>query len=130
MMKRIRKTKQKDLIQSEISSFTLFFTADELFDKIKKKDPNIGISTVYRFLKDLRKRKELHFYVCERRMIYSQDKNNHCHFICQKCDQIAHFSIDKIDFLKTKIKGNICHFQIDVHGICDECLKQEKHQRS
>jgi Fur family ferric uptake transcriptional regulator len=125
-MKKSRNTKQKVLIQSEIQTFTSFFTADELYEKIKKKDNTIGIATVYRFLKDLRKKKELHSYVCERRMIYSRDKNNHCHFICQKCDQTTHFTVDKIDFLKTKIKGEVCHFQIDIHGICDKCLKHNK----
>jgi Fur family ferric uptake transcriptional regulator len=123
MVKKSRKTKQKELIESEVKTFTSLFTADELFDKIKKKDNTIGIATVYRLLKDLRKKKELHSYVCERKMIYSREKNNHCHFICQKCDQITHFNIEKIDFLKSKIKGEICHFQIDVHGICDQCLK-------
>jgi len=126
MVKKTRKTKQKELIESEVKTFTSLFTADELFDKIKKKDNTIGIATVYRLLKDLRKKKELHSYVCERKMIYSREKNNHCHFICQKCDQITHFNIEKIDFLKSKIKGEICHFQIDVHGICDQCLKHNK----
>jgi Fur family transcriptional regulator, ferric uptake regulator len=126
MTKKSRKTKQKEHIQSEISTFTSLFTADDLYDKIKKKDNTIGIATVYRLLKDLRKKKELHSYICERRMIYSREKNNHCHFICQKCDQTTHFTVDKIDFLKTKIKGEICHFQIDVYGICDECLKHDK----
>ena len=126
MSKKSRKTKQKELIQSEISTFKSLFTADELFNKIKKKDNAIGIATVYRFLKDLRKKKELHSYICDRKTVYSKETNNHCHFICQKCNRITHFDIDKIDFLKTKIKGNICHFQIDVNGICDECLKQGK----
>jgi len=126
MVKKSRKTKQKELIQYEISTFTSLFTADELFDKIKKKDNTIGIATVYRFLKDLRKKKELHSYICERKMIYSREKNNHCHFICQKCDQITHFNVEKVDFLRSEIKGDICHFQIDVHGICDKCLKHDK----
>lgn len=125
-MKKSRKTKQKELIQSEISQLTSFFTAEELYENIKKKDETIGIATVYRFLKELRKRKELHSYICERKMIYSHDENNHCHFICQKCDKITHFSIDKIDFLTKKLNGDLCHFQIDVHGICNECLKHQK----
>lgn len=128
MVKQSRKTKQKELIRSEISRFASLFTADELYDRIKKKDNTIGIATVYRFLKDLRKKKELHSYVCDRKMIYSREKNNHCHFICQKCESVTHFNIDKIDFLQTKIKGEICHFQIDVHGVCETCLNQEKNQ--
>ena len=124
MVKKSRKTKQRELMQFEISTFTSFFTADELYEKIKKKDHNVGIATVYRYLKDLRKKKELHSYLCNRKTVYSREKNNHCHFICQKCNQTTHFNIDKIDFLKTKIKGEICHFQIDVYGICEKCLSQ------
>ncbi len=123
MTKKSRKTKQKELILSEISTCNSLFTADELYQKIKKKDNTIGIATVYRLLKDLRKKEELHSYICERKMIYSRQKNNHCHFICQKCDQTTHFTVDKIDFLKTKIKGVVCHFQIDVYGTCEKCLK-------
>ncbi len=126
IMKKSRKTKQKELIQSEIHTFTSLFTADELFDRIKQKNKTIGIATVYRCLKDLRKKKELHSYICERKIIYSREKNNHCHFICQKCDHITHFNIEKIDFLKSKIDGEICHFQIDVHGICGKCQKHNK----
>jgi Fur family ferric uptake transcriptional regulator len=122
MPKKSRKTKQKDLILSEISACTSLFTADELFNKIKKKDSTIGIASVYRLLKELRKNEELHSYICERKMIYSRQKNNHCHFICQKCDKTTHFTVGKIDFLKTKIKGQICHFQIDVCGTCEKCL--------
>jgi Fe2+ or Zn2+ uptake regulation protein len=92
------------------------------FNKIKKKDSTIGIASVYRLLKELRKKEELHSYICERKMIYSRQKNNRCHFICQKCDKTTHFTVDKIDFLKTKIKGQICHFQIDVYSTCEKCL--------
>jgi len=126
MVKKSRKTRQKELIQAGIDTFTSLFTAEELFDKVRKKDSSIGIATIYRFLKDLRKKRELHSYVCDRRMIYSRQKNSHCHFICQKCGQVVHFDVDRVDFLKKKIRGNICHFQIDVNGICGECLHKTK----
>ena len=121
MAKKPRRTKQKELIQAEIDTFTSLFTAEELLNKVRTKDDDIGIATIYRFLKDLRKKRNLHFYVCHRRMVYSR-QNNHCHFICQKCGQVTHFDVDRVDFLKRKIRGDICHFQIDVHGICDACL--------
>jgi Fur family ferric uptake transcriptional regulator len=126
MAKKSRKTRQKELIQAETNNFVSLFTAEELFDKVRKKDSSIGIATVYRFLKELRKKRELHSYVCDRRMVYSRQKNSHCHFICQKCGQVIHFDVDRVDFLKRKIRGDICHFQIDVHGICDECLHKTK----
>ena len=118
----MRKTKQKELIKEEIEKVGSFFTAEDLFNKIKLRDKKIGIATIYRFLNDFRKRGELHSYLCNRRTVYSKGKNNHCHFICQRCGQVKHFGVDSIDFLK--IKEKICHFQIDVYGTCKKCLKE------
>jgi Fur family ferric uptake transcriptional regulator len=127
-MKKSRRTKQKEIIKSEISRLESFFTAEDLYNKIKENNPGIGIATVYRHLKDLRGDKELHSYTCNRRMIYSKDDDNHCHFTCQRCGRVKHFNVDKVDFLKNKIKGEVCHFQIDVHGVCEDCLKKEKRE--
>lgn len=121
----MRKTKQKLLIKEEINRFNKFFTAEELLGRAKKTNKKISIATIYRFLKDLREKKELHSYLCGRKTIYSREENNHCHFICQKCGETKHFEINNIDFLKNKLKGNICHFQVDVYGICDKCFKKE-----
>lgn len=120
----MRKTKQKLLIKEEINRFDKFFTAEELLNRVKKTNKKISIATIYRFLKDLRLRKELHSYLCDRKTIYSKEKNNHCHFICQKCGETAHFEIKNLGFLKNKFKGNICHFQVDIYGVCDKCFKK------
>ncbi len=118
-----RNTRQKVIIHDQIETMTSLFTAEALFEKVHQIDPSIGIATVYRYLKDLRKQRALHSYVCDRRLIYSLQDNNHCHFICQRCDRVQHFDIDKVDFIKGSIRGDICHFQIDVHGICEHCLR-------
>lgn len=121
----MRQTKQKGLINEELSKFSTFFTAEELFDRVRKNNPRIGLATIYRFLKHLSEKKEIHSYSCNRRTIYSKEENSHCHFICQKCGRIIHFEIDSIDFLSKKINGDICHFQIDVNGVCRKCLNKK-----
>jgi len=122
MAKISRITKQKELMETELEKVNSFFTAEGFFNKLKKKNKKISIATIYRFLKELRKERKLHSYLCNRRLIYSKEKTNHCHFICQKCNKVIHFDVDEIDFPRKKIRGDICHFQIDVHGICDKCL--------
>ncbi len=116
-----RNTRQKEILQKEFESFTNFFTAEDLHDKIKKRDKEIGIATVYRFLKDLREKRKLHSYVCDRKMIYSKEKNSHSHYACQCCGKTFHINIKNLDFIKKEIPGNICHFQIEVAGVCDDC---------
>ena len=118
-----RNTRQKEIIQKELDFFTNFFTAEELHKKIIKVEKNVGIATIYRFLKDLREKRKLHSYVCERKTIYSKEKHSHSHYVCQVCNKMFHFNVKNIDFIKKEIPGNICHFQIEVHGICDKCRK-------
>jgi len=123
MVKKLRQTKQKELLDREVKKIKSFFTAEELLIKIKKKDSNLGIATVYRFLNDLVNKRQIHSYVCNRKTVYSIDKNSHCHFICQKCGKVEHIQVNSLDFIKNKINGSICHFQIDINGLCDKCSK-------
>jgi len=123
MVRKSRNTKQKEIIQKEITKLTSFFTAEELLGKVNKKDSKIGIATIYRFLKEAQNKGAIHSYTCNRKTIYSTKKNSHCHFTCEKCGKIKHIDIQSLDFIKNKIKGSICHFQIDVSGVCEKCKR-------
>lgn len=120
-MSKSRQTRQKNILRIDTFRFDSFFTAEDLFEKAKKKDDKLGIATVYRFLKELRKNNKIHSYLCDRKTIYSISEKNHCHFLCQQCGKVMHINIDSIDFLKRNFKGEVCHFQINVEGICDDC---------
>jgi len=123
-MIKIRQTKQKEILNSEIKKFNSFFTADELLAKANKTDSNIGMATVYRFLSDLVNKRQIHSYVCNRKTIYSIEDNSHCHYICQKCGKVEHIQVNSLDFIKNRINGSICHFQIDISGLCGNCSKK------
>ena len=118
-----RNTKQKQLLEEELQKFDTIFTAEELLAKAHNVDNKIGIATIYRFLKDKASKDELHGYYCDRKQAYSTKDNSHCHFTCSQCGKTSHFKIKKLDFIKKNINGKVCHFQIDVHGICKECSK-------
>jgi len=117
----VRKTNQKKVIEREISNFHSFFNAEELYRQVSKKDKNIGIATVYRFLKRLIEEGRIHSYFCDRKTIYSSNTRSHCHFICENCGDITHINLKKLDFMQKEVKGNIRHFQIDITGICEKC---------
>jgi Fe2+ or Zn2+ uptake regulation protein len=123
-MKKIRQTKQKWLLEKKLKGQNKLFTAEDLFDEVKKENKKIGIATIYRFLKDNSKKYNIHSYDCNRRKIYSIKTNNHCHFKCEKCKKIEHFNIEELGFLKNKLKGDICHFQIDISGVCEKCKNE------
>ena len=124
MAKPTRTTRQKSILEEELKKANTFFTAEDLLSKAQTKDKHMGIATVYRFLKDKAVADSIHSYTCDRRQVYSTQKNNHCHFTCTKCGKTTHFNVKDIDFIKKNINGKACHFQIDIHGICNECNKQ------
>ena len=120
-MKKNRNTRQKQIIEEEFQKTKTFFTAEELHKKVLKKDKKIGIATIYRFIKELKKQGKVYSYLCNRRNIFSKGQKSHCHFICEKTGKVIHFEINNLDFLKNKIPGSITSFQLEVKGICNDC---------
>jgi Fe2+ or Zn2+ uptake regulation protein len=119
-MAKKRNTRQKEIIQTEIDKIDVFFTAEELQLLVSRIDKDIGIATIYRFLKNMKREGRLYSYVCDRKTTYSKDRKSHCHFICEKTGKITHFEIDSLDFLKDKIPGSIKSYQIEIRGICKD----------
>lgn len=120
-MKTSRKTQQKKLIKEEVEKQNGFFSANQIYEKVKEKNPQIGIATVYRFLKEGKKTGKLYTYTCNGKYVYSNNKKSHCHFFCSDSGKEFHFEIDDIDFIKDKIPvKNIESIQIEVKGKCQE----------
>ncbi|HIH24949.1 TPA: hypothetical protein HA251_07995 [Candidatus Woesearchaeota archaeon] len=117
-----RATKQKQSMAGAVESQRAFFTAAQLHKMVSDE---IGIATVYRYLKDEAKRGRLHAYSCGKSTIYSTTKSAHCHFLCTRCKRVEHIAIEEAHFLKSVRAGTVCHFQIDVHGICNACLRAQ-----
>ena len=120
----IRSTQQKKILRESVVAFNSFFNAEEVYTKVRTH--KVGIATVYRFLKNMEEQGELHSFLCNRRTIYSTNKNNHCHFTCEKCGKVKHLPAKNLDFLPVGIEGEVCHIQIDVTGICKECKGKRK----
>jgi Fur family ferric uptake transcriptional regulator len=118
-----RNTKQKEIIRKEINKFKTFFNAEDLYEKVRSIDKNIGLATIYRFLKTLKKNGNIFSYTCDNKLVYSKESRSHCHFVCEETGKVIHFNIDSLDFLKDKIPGAITSFQIEVKGVCTKYSK-------
>jgi len=119
-----RNTLQKEILEKELTHIDTFFSAEDLYKRVSHAHKNIGIATIYRFLKSLVACGKLYAYECNRRTIYSKNNTSHCHFICEKTGKVIHFNIDSLDFLKDKIPGTIKSFQIEVRGVCKDCSRK------
>ncbi|MFT7615442.1 MAG: Fur family ferric uptake transcriptional regulator [Candidatus Woesearchaeota archaeon] len=113
--KMARNTKQKEIFSTIIKGKKSFFNAEDIYEQARDIDESISLATIYRHLAALVKDQQLYEYSCDRRKVYSKQRN-HCHFIDTKTGEVLHFDISSLDFLKRKIPGTIESFQIEVKG--------------
>ena len=119
----MRMTSQKKILTKEMDKLKSFFTASLLHKRVAQANKRIGLATVYRFLKEAEKKGDTHSFVCDSKKIYSTDKKSHAHFTCEKCGVVKHITVNTVDFLKEIIADEVCHFQIELAGICSSCRK-------
>lgn len=114
-------TGQKKIIADEMDKVKFFFTAYILHERVKRKNKRVGLATIYRFLKHAEKNGELHSFFCDGKKVYSTNQKSHAHFTCEKCGFVQHILIDTVDFIKKIVQDEVCHFQIELSGICSKC---------
>lgn len=106
-------------------------TAQELYEKVSKKDTKVGFATVYRFLRDLADKK----FVTEVRMggqpsrYELSTKEHHDHLTCTQCGKICEFENKKIENLQIQVAEyfgyKLTNHILELYGICPSC--QAKH---
>ena len=85
------------------------------------KDEGIGIATIYRYLSALRKERQINYFMCDGRALYSKNKIQHTHFNCVECQSSIH--IQEVELPLGKITGGkVESFQLEIRGICKNCL--------
>ncbi len=101
--KGLRKTAQRDAVVAIIFANDEHFTAEELYDKIKKTNSNASRATVYRTISLLVDAKLLHeIDLGEDVKTYDpnfNDRPSHNHMICIDCGKVLEFEDDNIDLL-------------------------------
>tara|TARA_B100001248_G_scaffold262571_1_gene259513 strand:- start:6071 stop:6574 length:504 start_codon:yes stop_codon:yes gene_type:complete len=107
-------------------------TAQELYEAVQAKDPNLGFATVYRFLKQLTEQE----YVSEVRMgglparyEWARKKSHHDHLTCKQCGSICEFENQQIEDLQEAIAKSFGYILtshvLELYGICPECQKED-----
>lgn len=124
-----RTSMQRDIVLAELQHLKSHVTADEVFDRIKKKYQRISRSTVYRNLQRL----------CEKGLIrkrsipgqadvYDSICTNHYHIRCERCGRVFDVDMEYMDDIGKKIRDKrgftfLTH-DIIFTGICPDCQKK------
>ncbi|KYZ77810.1 hypothetical protein AXX12_17260 [Anaerosporomusa subterranea] len=124
---RVRTTKQRQAILQVIRSSRAHLTADDIFQQVKKSQPNISLGTVYRNLELLTQAGSLS------KAVFSDGKArfeftgaHHHHLICLSCGSTVDIPVCPVGeevtaFMKSS-NFQPCHHHFEVYGYCAQCV--------
>ena len=121
-----RTTIQRSLVLEAVKELQCHATADEVYDTIVKKYPNISRGTVYRNLNSLSENGEIH----KVEMPSGADRfdhqcQEHYHAKCVKCGRVFDVKMELVAELEKSIKETsgfeFAHNVVIFKGICPEC---------
>lgn len=128
--KELKLTEQRKIILDAFLNIEVHVTAEELYYLIKKDNPNIGITTVYRTLKLLCEcglANELNFSDGVTRYEHLLNHEHHDHLICLQCGQYTEVCDPEIEALQQRLaqknRFQIQRHRLDIYGICENCSK-------
>ena len=124
-----RMTKQKRVILEVLKNTKSHPTADWVYDKVKKKIPNISLGTVYRNLNILKGQGEIiELSYGKGFSRFDGNASRHYHFTCEHCGRIldvdppADMDIEKELSMQIGVKVN--SHRLELYGSCPDCVTE------
>lgn len=125
---RLKRTDQRDLILEVFLETEGHVSVEDLYELVKKRDPAVGFTTVYRTMKLMAEAglaHEVRFTDGRARYEHEYNHQHHDHLICTECNSVIEFYNPAIEELQEEI-AQAHQFKIRDHshrifGICMLC---------
>lgn len=128
-------TKQRRIIYKVIiNNRDKHLSPEDIYEKVKHKYPEIGLTTVYRTLQlfeELGLMYKMNFNDgCSRYELKKNTNDHHHHLICLKCGKILEVELDLLENLELEIEDKV-EFEIISHsvkffGYCEDCRNNKQ----
>lgn len=120
-------SKQRELILNEVLNSHIHLTADNIYENLKKNNPNLSLGTVYRNLTQL----EEHGLISKLSIPgdpvrFDRNIDDHNHFICESCGAIIDIDFDSVKYESKN--GDSANMKVNssyiiLKGLCSKCNK-------
>lgn len=129
----LKVTSQRQVILEVVRAEKAHFTAQDVFETVAKRAPEVGFATVYRFLRSLSESGN----VTEVRMggmparYEWAEKDHHDHLTCTICGKIVEFENEEIERLQERVATRhgfiLTSHVLELYGACGDCRKKGLH---
>lgn len=103
-------------------------TVERLYDRVKKRHPQIGYATVHRTLKLLARHglaREIEFGDRISHFEHTYEHDHHDHLVCQQCGKTIEFVCPEIEEFQAKVvrhhRFQPIRHKLQIFGYCEEC---------
>ncbi len=135
--KGLKRTSQRELILDVFLRTEKHLSSEDLYQIVKKEDPTVGQTTVYRTLKLLSEAglaREVRFGDGRTHYEHNYKHQHHDHMICSECGKIIEFFSAELeamqDQMAAKHKFEVTQHLLRIIGICAECRRKNRHTES
>jgi Fe2+ or Zn2+ uptake regulation protein len=124
---KLSKTNQRKVILEELRKLTSHPTADDLYEIVRKKLPQISLGTVYRNLEQMSQAGIIQkLELTGRQKRFDGNAEKHYHMRCKECGRVMDLDNNKfteIESLLTDVLSELkCHeFRLEFDGTCTKC---------
>ena len=123
--KQARNTRQLEVIWGAIQNDKSHPTADQVYEKVRRKLPNVSLGTVYRNLQKLVADEKLQILMLGRAQHFDPLVERHQYFICERCEQVYDVLVDserEIKSAKLAPEGfKVTSHRLAFYGFCKHC---------
>jgi len=124
----LKSTRQREVILEEFLGVGSHLSTEELYLRLRSKNPRIGYATVHRTLKLFAEcgiAEQRHFGDGQARYEASDLDEHHDHLICISCGKIVEFEDSRIEQLQEEVARqhgfSIERHRLELYGCCESC---------
>lgn len=124
----LKSTQQRELILEEFLRSGSHLSTEDLYLRLRRKNPRIGYATVHRTLKLFAEcgiAEQRNFGDGQARYEASDHDEHHDHLICVACGKIVEFEDPRIEALQVEVAGghgfSIERHRLELYGCCSDC---------
>ena len=118
-------TKYEKEIYDIISHSYSHLTAEQIYEILKKKFPNVVLATAYNNLNKLYKNDFIRKLSIEGMPDRYDRTERHDHIVCRGCGKLSDIKFEDLtDSIKRQFKNDFLSYDLKVFYICPECKKK------
>lgn len=130
--KGLKSTRQREEIARAFVECGTHLTVEELYRRVRQRNPRIGYATVYRTLKLMEESgwaAARQFGTRMARFEHLAAGEHHDHLICVRCGRIVEFSSGAIEDLQARVARrqgfHVFEHRLELYGHCAACLPKK-----